>query len=197
MRKGNLTRNNILEKASSLATRVGLDGLSIGQLAGELQMSKSGLFAHFGSKEELQIQVLQAASERFTDSVVKPALKRERGKPRLQALFENWLEWGLSEPQTRSGCLFVAAAIELDDQPGPVRDELVKIQARWIETLERTLELGQISGQFQAALNPAEAVQELYGILLSAHFYVRLMGQPEALKRARHLFYAFLERIQI
>jgi len=197
MRKGNLTRNNILEKASSLATRVGLDGLSIGQLAGELQMSKSGLFAHFGSKEELQIQVLQAASERFTDSVVKPALKRERGKPRLQALFENWLEWGLSEPQTRSGCLFVAAAIELDDQPGPVRDELVKIQARWIETLERTLELGQISGQFQAALNPAEAVQELYGILLSAHFYVRLMGQTEALKRARHLFYAFLERIQI
>ena len=160
-------------------------------------MSKSGLFAHFGSKEELQIQVLQAAAALFAEKVSRPALKMPRGEPRIQALFEFWLEWGLSDAQlARGGCLFVASAIELDDQPGPVREELVRIQQEWIGVLEKTFVFGQEAGYFKPELDSATVVQEVYGLLLSSHFYVRLLGQKQALIRARNLFSDLVIRIQ-
>jgi AcrR family transcriptional regulator len=197
MRKGKVTKLTILEKATEMASKKGLEGLSIGQLASALEMSKSGLFAHFGSKEELQIQVLQSAANQFSEKVSRPALKLPRGAARLQALFEFWLEWGLSEEQSaRGGCLFVASAIELDDQPGPVRDALVQTQEEWIGVLERTFVLGQESGLFKAELDPATVIQEIYGLLLSTHFYVRLLGQRQALERVRKLFSELIKRIQ-
>ncbi len=197
LKKGKLTKQLILDKATEMASKIGLQGLSIGQLASALEMSKSGLFAHFGSKEELQIQVLQAAAALFAEKVSRPALKMPRGVPRIQALFEFWLEWGLSDAQlARGGCLFVASAIELDDQPGPVREELVRIQQEWIGVLEKTIVFGQEAGYFKPELDPATVVQEVYGLLLSAHFYVRLLGQKQALIRARNLFSDLVIRIQ-
>jgi len=197
IKKGKLTKQLILEKATEMASKIGLQGLSIGQLASALEMSKSGLFAHFGSKEELQIQVLQTAAALFAEKVSRPALKMPRGVARFQALFEFWLEWGLSESQAaRGGCLFVASAIELDDQPGPVRDELVRIQSEWIHVLEKSFVFGQEVGQFRPELDPATVVQEVYGLLLSSHFYVRLLGQKQALQRVRNLFSDLLIRIQ-
>ncbi len=116
--KGAITRQAVLERATQLASRVGLGGLTIGSLADELELSKSGLFGHFRSKEALQIQILDHAAARFVESVVRPALREPRGEPRMRALFERWLDWGRSSPMP-GGCLFVAAATELDDRPGP------------------------------------------------------------------------------
>ncbi len=198
MKKGKLTKQLILEAATEMASRFGLQGLSIGQLASHLEMSKSGLFAHFGSKEEMQIQVLRTAAQQFMLNVSRPAIQLPRGPQRMQALFDNWLKWGLADTQAkRAGCLFVASAIELDDQPGPVREELVHLQEEWIEVLERSFQLGQQAGLFKTDLDPTSVVQEIYGILLATHFYVRLLGQDQAIERARKQFSDLLERIQI
>ena len=128
MRKGELTRQSIVEHAAGLASRIGLGGITIGALAGDLDLSKSGLFAHFRSKEALQLQVLEHAAARFTELVIRPALAAPRGEPRLRALFDRWRRW----PEASGlpgGCLFVQAAVELDDQPGPARDQLVQAGA--------------------------------------------------------------------
>src|SRR5687767_9089309 len=138
MKKGELTHRAILEHAVGLASRLGLEGLTIGRLAEDLELSKSGLFAHFQSKEALQVEVLRHAGERFVEEVIRPALKAPRGEARLKALFTRWLEWarGKSLP---GGCLFVAAATELDDKEGPVRDELVRTQRQWVGFLAGAL----------------------------------------------------------
>src|SRR4029078_854398 len=118
MGKGELTRQAILERATALASRHGMEGVSIGHLAEELGLSKSGLFAHFGSKEVLQVEILRFAAERFVENVVRPALAQPRGAPRLRRIFERWIAWDRSH-SVPGGCLFVAAASELDDRPGP------------------------------------------------------------------------------
>src|SRR5881397_4373620 len=118
--KGEQTREAILTHALGLATRIGFEGLTIGRLAEDLQMSKSGLFAHFRSKEALQLEMLKLAGARMVDSVVKPALAAPRGEPRVRALFERWLAW--PKGSGLAGCIFVAMASELDDQVGPVRE---------------------------------------------------------------------------
>lgn len=195
MRKGEATRQTILEHAAIQASKLGLNGLSIGQLAQELQMSKSGLFRHFQSKEELQIQVLDTISEQFTREVIQPALKVARGPERLRALFAGWLTWAAATHSERGGCPFVAAAMELDDMQGAVRDHLVQTQQLWIGVLERSLQLGQDCGAFHLGGSPHERVQELYGLMLSFHFYHRLLRDPGAEATARALFHAFLGRI--
>src|SRR5882724_10359607 len=129
MSKGDATRERILDRAFRVATRAGLDGLSIGMLATELGMSKSGLFAHFGSKEDLQIEVLRAASLRFVEFVWRPALKAAAGEPRLRKLLERWILW-VNEPSMPGGCVFFAAAVELDDKDGRPRDFLVSEQKK-------------------------------------------------------------------
>ena len=195
MKKGNATRTLILEHAVARASEVGLEGLSIGQLARELELSKSGLFGHFNSKADLQVQILDKVSEQFTQKVVKPALQEARGVPRLRQLFQNWLHWAASKDSQRKGCPYMAAIMELDDKPGPVRDRLVETQFQQIQVLQRTIQLGQEAKAFDPAYDPAAGAQEMYGFILSFHFYKRLMQDPLAEARAHQNFERFLQRL--
>jgi AcrR family transcriptional regulator len=189
--KGELTRHAILEKATALASRVGLGGLTIGDLAAELDLSKSGLFAHFRSKEALQVQVLEHAAERFVEAVVRPALGQPRGEPRVRALFEGWVAWERSRPLP-GGCVFVAASSELDDRPGPVRVRLVHIQRDWLEAIANCFRTGIREGHFRPGADPEQFAQDLYGVMLAFHHASRLMGDPAAGSRARAAFEALL-----
>ena len=187
MRKGEETKAAILGHAVQLATRIGLDGLTIGRLATDLGLSKSGLFAHFRSKEALQIQVLDAAAERFIDEVVRPAVREPRGEPRVTALFERWLAWTKSNSGP-GGCLFVAAAAELDDRPGAVRERLVALQKGWLEMVGIVFSTGVAAGRFRSDLDPDEFAHDLYAIMLGFHHAARLMKDPRAEARAHGAF---------
>lgn len=181
----------MLDRAFGLATQVGLDGLTIGRLAADLELSKSGLFGHFQSKEALQVQVLRHAAERFVEAVLRPALKAPRGEPRLRQLFERWLEWPKAVPQP-GGCLFVAAATELDDKPGHARDVLVELQRDWLEVLANAVRTAIAVGDFHEGTDPEQFAQDLYGIMLACHHATRLLRDPKAEKRARTAFEAIL-----
>jgi len=193
MRKGELTRTSILEHAAGLASRVGLDGLTIGQLADDLSLSKSGLFAHFRSKEALQVQVLEHAAARFVEVVVKPALAAPRGEPRLRALFDRWRRWP-SESGMPGGCFFVQAGVELDDQPGPARDLLVRQQRDWLDVIATVVRSGIAEGHFRTDLDPDQLAFELHGLMLSWHHAARLLSDPMADRRALAGFEALVER---
>lgn len=196
MSKGQATRQSILEHAAGLASRIGLEALSIGKLAEALNLSKSGLFAHFRSKEALQIQVMEHAAERFVETVIKPALKAPRGIPRLQAIFDRWRKW----PQANSmggGCLFVAAATELDDRPGPARDYLVQQQKDWQETLATIAKTAIAEGHFGDFVDPEQFAFELYGIMLAYHFTIRLGIDPDAEAKADQAFKALIAKSQV
>ena len=187
MRKGEKTRAVILDRAVRLATEIGLEGLTIGRLATELGLSKSGLFAHFRSKEALQVQVLDAAAERFVDEVIRPAVHEPRGEPRVAALFERWLAWTKSN-SGRGGCLFVAAATELDDRPGAVRERLVALQRGWLEMVGIIFSTGVAAGHFRRDLEPDEFAHDLYAIMLGFHHAARLLRDPRAEARAHAAF---------
>lgn len=187
MSRGEITRQTILEHASGLASQLGLEGLTIGRLANDLDLSKSGLFAHFQSKEALQLQVLDYAGERFIETVIRPSLALPRGEPRLRAVFEGWLDW----PRTSGlpgGCFFVAAASELDDRPGPVRDRLVELQREWLDFLAKAVRMSIAAGHFRADVDPEQFGQDAYGVLLAFHHASRLMGDAKAGARARTAF---------
>jgi len=191
LRKGELTRQAIVEHAARMASRVGLDGLTIGALAEHLELSKSGLFAHFHSKEALQLQVLEFGIERFVDVVVKPALAAPRGEKRVRALFERWMDW----PKTSglSGCMFVALSTELDDQPGPVRERLVQSQKDWLDVIANSVRSGVTDGAFRTGVDPEQFAQELYGIMLANHHAVRLLRDKSGLERTRRAFERLLD----
>ena len=191
MGKGETTHHAILETATALASRLGLEGLTIGGLAEELDLSKSGLFAHFRSKTALQVQVLDHAAQRFTAAVVRPALAQPRGEPRLRALFEGWLQWARARSGP-GGCLFVAAATELDDRPGPARDRLVETQRAWLEVIARSVRSGMEDGVLRPDADPAQFAHDLYGVMLVWHHARRLMGDPNADRRARTAFEALM-----
>ena len=192
MGKGDERRQLILERAAQTASRLGLEGLTIGQLASDLGLSKSGLFAHFQSKEALQVQTLRHAAELFVDRVVRPALKAPRGERRLRALFERWLAWAEADV-LKSGCLFVAAATELDDVEGPVRDELVRQQRDWLELIANVARTGIAEGDFRPGLDGEQVAYELYGVMLAYHHARRLLRDPRAPQRARDAFDALVE----
>jgi AcrR family transcriptional regulator len=187
VRKGERTRGAILDGALKLASELGLEGLTLGRLADELDLSKSGLFAHFASKENLQVQTLDRAAERFTEVVVRPAIATPAGEKRLRVLFERWLEWPRRVPQP-GGCIFMAAAAELDDRPGPARDRLVELQRQWRATLARAVKRAQETGDFRRDLDPEQLAFELQGIGLAWHESGRLLRDPRALERARTAF---------
>lgn len=195
MGKGQDTRREILEHAVGLASQVGLEGLSIGRLADDLQLSKSGLFAHFRSKEALQIAVLQHAADRFVDAVVRPALASPRGEPRLRALFARWLDWGRGRALP-GGCLFVAAATELDDKTGPVRDQLVRTQKEWLTFIAGAVRLGVAEGHFRKDSDARQVAHDLYGIMLAWNHAARLLGDRDADRRARTAFANLVESIR-
>ena len=185
--KGEETRQRILDGALALASTQGIEGVTIGDLASALDLSKSGLFAHFRSKEALQIAVLHAAAERFTRWVIVPALKAPRGEPRVQALFDRWLSWGNSD-EMPGGCIFITAAAELDDRPGPVREVLVQSQKDLLGTVAQAARIAVEEGHFRADLDLEQFAFELYGILLSFNHSTRLMRDPRATERAKRTF---------
>jgi AcrR family transcriptional regulator len=182
-----MTRSAILEHAMKLASQVGLSGVSIGHLAQDLKLSKSGVFAHFQSKEALQIQVLETAAARFVEEVVRPALAQPRGEPRLHALFERWLAWAKSQA-TPGGCVFVAASVELDDRPGPVRDRLVELQRDWLTTLANVVKAGVAERKLRSDIDPEQFAHDLYAIMLGYHHASRLLEDPRAEARAHAAF---------
>ena len=187
MTKGAETRQTILERAFELASVIGLSGVTIGRLAEETGLSKSGLFAHFGSKEDLQIEVLRAASADFAERVIAPALKQPRGPARLRALFEGWLAWA-SDPDVPGGCVFAGASFELDDQPGPVRDYLVEEEQRLLGVLSRSARLGVESGLLRDDLDCDLFAFQIHGLMLGFHHARRLMRQRNADTMARTSF---------
>jgi AcrR family transcriptional regulator len=193
-RKGEATRGEIVDRATRLARVVGLEGVSIGQLALDLGLSKSGVFAHFGSKEALSIAILDREAERFVDQVVRPALGRPRGVPRLRAAFERWIDWALADAEG-GGCLFVAASVELDDRPGPVRDRLIEHTRDWLESLAQIVRSGQADGRFGPDVDPDQIAFEVHGIALAAHDAVRLRGDPTGVQRGLTAFDRLLTSI--
>lgn len=192
MSKGEETKQAILDQAIDIASEVGLQKLSIGALAHATGMSKSGLFAHFQSKEQLQLQVLEEARRRFIDLVIAPALKKPRGVARIRAIFDNTMRrW---ERELPGGCIFYAVSAELDDQPGPARDYLVQIQRDQRETLKRAAQIAIEEGQLREDLDVDQFVFEWASITAAYHHFGRLMQDPDAERRAYRAFDSLLER---
>ncbi len=192
MTKGEETRAAIVSEALNLVSTVGLENLTIGALARATGMSKSGLFAHFNSKEQLQLQVLEEARQRFVDIVIAPALKKPRGEARLRALFENTMQrWEKALP---GGCVFDAVAAELDDQPGPARDYLVEVQKDYQEVVKRAAKIAIDVGEFRENLDLGQFAFEFGSITAAYHHFGRLLGDPEAEQQAYHAFEALLAR---
>ena len=190
MNKGTETRLAVLDEAARVASRVGLGGLTIGSLAASTQLSKSGLFAHFQSKESLQLQLLDHTRARFVDLVVRPALAAPRGEPRLRELFARWLAWATGG--LPGGCLFVAASAEFDDQPGPVRDRLAQDQRDWLDTIATVFRTAIAEGHARPDADPEQFAYDLYGVMLSYNHASRLLDDPEAPARATRAFEALL-----
>ncbi|HEY3008506.1 MAG TPA: TetR/AcrR family transcriptional regulator [Micromonosporaceae bacterium] len=188
MGKGDETRIAVLDQAVDVARRVGLSGLTIGSLAEQAQLSKSGLFGHFRSKEALQLQILEHARTRFEEAVARPALRAPRGEPRVRELFDRWLRWD-SLP---GGCPFVAAATEFDDQPGAVRDRLVRDQRDLFDMIATVFRTGITEGHFREDADPDQFAQDFYGVILARHHTIRLLGDQRAEARARSAFEALL-----
>ncbi|MCM5570827.1 TetR/AcrR family transcriptional regulator [Burkholderiaceae bacterium FT117] len=183
MRKGEQTRASIVAAALELASRDGLEGLTIGALAERMQMSKSGVFAHFGSREDLQIAVLREYERRFVEDVLVPGLQSPRGLPRLRAIIGRWLDRTAFE--ATSGCIWISGATEYDDRPGAVREELVGMVRAWQRELSRAIRQAVETGELAAGLDVDELVFQLYGVILVLHHDGRLLDSPDALARAR------------
>lgn len=181
--KGERTKAAILDEALRLVSKSGLDGLTIGTLADATGMSKSGLFAHFGSREELLLAVLAHGQVQFTEVVFLRAMAKPRGLPRLRAMFSNWLDWTESA-ELPGGCPMIGGASEFDDKPGPVREMLAGGQRTWIETLKRAVRQGIEEGHFTAQTDPEQIAFEMFGIALVVHHHRRLLGYKKARERA-------------
>jgi AcrR family transcriptional regulator len=187
MSKGETTRGAILDVALARASKVGLGALSIGELAKEVGLSKSGLFAHFSSKEELQIEVVRKATAMFVEVVISPALKKSRGEPRVRALFENWFAWSRAS-ELPGGCFFIAAASELDDRPGPLRDLLLASQKDWLGVLAQAARVAVEEGHFRRDLDAEQFAWQLDSFVLGYHHSARLLRSTDAQARADAAF---------
>ena len=183
LQKGPQTRAAILDAGLGLALHKGLEGLSIGALADLAQMSKSGVFAHFGSREELQISVVREYHDRFEAEVFAPAVRLPRGLPRLRGLFERWLQ--RMSVEVDSGCLYISGAVEFDDRPGPVRDALVAMVRTWRQALERAVALAVDAGHLHADVDATQMLFELHGLVLALHHDARFLRLDGAAERAR------------
>jgi AcrR family transcriptional regulator len=191
--KGEQTRTAILDEALKIASKLGLEGLTIGSLADATGMSKSGLFAHFGSREDLQLAVLEHAAQLYGEKVFVPVLKIERGLPRLRALFERWLDWTI-ESGLPGGCIMISAAIEYDDRPGPIRDAAIENQHRGNAITQKAVRLAVEEGHLIPGTEPEQISFEMLGIVLASHNHRRLLGDKEARKRALTAFDQLISR---
>jgi AcrR family transcriptional regulator len=187
MSKGEQTRSAILEAALDQASVAGFESLTIGSLAERTGLSKSGLFAHFGSREDLQVAAIEAAAQRFAETVFMPALKAPRGLPRIRALFEHWLDWtrrtGLSH-----GCPMQAAAIEFDDRPGPLRDAVAGHYERLEHDLARAVRLAAEQGHLRPDVDVEQFVFDMLGVIFAYYHSARLLRHDDAATRARAAF---------
>ena len=181
----------ILDAALGLASHMGLEGLSIGALADVTQMSKSGVFAHFGSREELQIAVIREYHARFEEEVFFPAVSEARGLPRLRALFDRWVR--RVSVELDSGCIYISGAVEFDDRPGPVRDALASMVLAWQSALERAIILSVDAGHLRPDTDSLQILFELHGLILALHHDARFLRQPGAIDRARRGFDRILD----
>ncbi len=196
MSKGEETRRQIVATALTRAGEIGLEGVTLGSLADELELSKSGLFAHFRSKEALQLAVIDEAEQRFVDQVIREALRAPRGEPRVVALFEHWLRWFRLGDHPR-GCIFLSLSAEYDDRPGPVHDAVVSSQKRWLEWIRGAAERAVETGHFRPDLDPAQFAFEFTAIGMSLQFQSKLVQDPQAERRAREAFGGLLDRSRI
>jgi AcrR family transcriptional regulator len=190
--KGEKTKAVIVDAALGLATQIGLQGLSIGALAEVTGMSKSGVFAHFGSREELQISVVREYHARFEQEVFFPALDVKRGLPRLQALFANWMK--RTSVEIDSGCIYISGAVEFDDRPGPVRDAIASSVRTWLAAMDRAVRQAQEMGQLQESADPSQILFEIHGLILALHYEARFLKSPGSIDRAVKGFNRILER---
>ena len=191
MRKGELTRAAILDVALELASRTGLEGLTIGLLADKMSMSKSGVFAHFGSREDLQMEVIKLYHQRFEHEVFFPSVKEERGLPRLETMFDRWVK--RVSVEIASGCIYISGAVEYDDRPGPIREELVSMVRAWQGALQRCVQQAIDRGDLKAGTDAAQLVYEMYGLILALHHDARFLRSPDAIDRARGGFRRLIE----
>jgi AcrR family transcriptional regulator len=194
MRKGELTRAAILDVALGLASRDGLEGLTIGLLADKMNMSKSGVFAHFGSREDLQIEVLKLYHHHFEQEVFYPSMKEPRGLPRLHAMFTLWVKRVTVE--IASGCIYISGAAEYDDRPGAIREALVGMVRAWQDALYRCVQQSIDMGHLRGDVDPQQVVYEMYGLILALHHDARFIKRPGSVDRAQAGFYRLLESYQ-
>lgn len=194
--KGERTRQSILERAVDLASLEGLEGLTIGRLAEELGMSKSGLFAHFGSKEDLQLAVASAAAERYIREIFTPALQAPRGYPRLLAICNSWLSY-IQRGVFPGGCFFAAASFEFDSRPGAVRDLIRRLMNDWIGALERAIRMAQDEGHIDPNVDPTQLAFELNALFFGANFAYHLRDDKHALDRAERALRTRLEALRV
>jgi AcrR family transcriptional regulator len=191
MRKGEQTRAAILDVALELASRNGLEGLTIGLLADRMSMSKSGVFAHFGSREDLQLEVLKLYHHRFEQEVFFPSVKEARGLPRLVAMFERWVR--RVSVEIASGCIYISGAVEYDDRPGPIREELVSMVRAWQGALLRCVQQCIDCGDLKTDTDAQQLVYEMYGLILALHHDARFLRIPGAVERAHSGFARLIE----
>ncbi len=190
--KGQQTKAAIVDAALRMAAQVGLEGLSIGSLAEAMGMSKSGGFAHFGSRDELQISVVREYYARFEAQVFQPAMMQPRGLPRVRALFEHWMRFTSAELD--SGCIFISGAVEFDDRPGPVRDALAEAVGAWIDAMTRAVAQAGEQGHLLASADPRQISFEIHALILALHYEARFMRRPGSMERAVQGFHNILAR---
>lgn len=174
------TKTVILDTAMKLASRWGIEGLTIGELAKAVGMSKSGLFAHFGGKDQLQLNVLESATANFVDVVMKPAFKEPRGEPRIRSMVKNWIEHLNDEGSLPGGSILIAASIEVDDKPGMLRDFVQRAQNALIKNIERAAQIAVDEGHFRDDLDVEQFAWSLYSFVLGYHHFKRMLEDPKA-----------------
>ncbi|NMM89718.1 TetR family transcriptional regulator [Rhodococcus sp. SRB_17] len=182
LQKGQQTKAVIVEAALGLATHIGLEGLSIGALADITGMSKSGVFAHFGSREELQISVIHEYHQRFEQEVFQPALAAPRGVARLRAMFDHWMK--RTSVEIDSGCIYISGAIEFDERTGPVRDALAQSVMAWHGAMKRAIGQCQALDQLRADVDADQMLFEIHGLILALHYEARFLKKPGSIGRA-------------
>jgi AcrR family transcriptional regulator len=195
LQKGQQTKAAIVDAALGLATQIGLEGLSIGALAEVMQMSKSGVFAHFGSREELQISVVREYHTRFEEEVFYPAIGAPRGLPRLRALFDNWMK--RTSVEIDSGCIYISGAVEFDDRPGPVRDALASSVNTWLTAMRRAIEIAVEEGHLRADTDAAQMGFEIHALILALHYEARFLRSPDSVRRSLTAFEGIVGRFSL
>jgi AcrR family transcriptional regulator len=192
MSRGVATKNQILESAVKIASTLGLEGLSFGSLAKAVGMSKSGLYAHFQAKDQLQLSVLKAASEIFVTSVLNPAFKEPRGEPRIRAMFEHWMSHLDGNSHLPGGSVFISASIELDDRPGALRDYVKNQQKTLIKTIADAAQQAVEEGHFTKNLDTEQFAWTMYSFVLGYHHFKRMLEDPKAEEHLRNSFEGLL-----